>query len=49
MPKTPITAQVETGVYLATKAAAALSGKSMAQWIEDALKRALPQQFKKRN
>ena len=47
MPKTSITALVDIEVYRATKAAAGLSGKSMAQWIEDALRKALPIQFKK--
>lgn len=47
MPKTSVTAQVETDIYRAVKAASGLSGKSMAQWIEDALREALPPQFRK--
>ncbi len=47
MPKKAITALIEDDVYRATKAAAGLRGKSMAQWIEDALRKALPAQFRK--
>jgi len=47
MPTTSVTTKIDTEVYRGTKAAASLAGKSMQQWVEEALRKALPPQFRK--
>ena len=47
MSQTAVTAKIDTEVYRSTKAAASLAGKSMQEWVEEALRKALPPQFRK--
>ncbi len=47
MPKKSITVRIEVDVYRAVKAAAGISGKLMAQWVEDALRKSIPPAFRK--